>query len=678
MLDALPVTHVTGIGQSKAKILQYLGIFTVDQLLHDWPVRYEDWSVQPLGAQEYSSPITVKAVVEGQVAVHWQGQKSQLRVPLRVDQRHLVTGIWFNQPYLKSKLTDGRVVVLHGRYDPKFHTLTVGHTEFSVGKHDNEWVAVYHVAEGLTSLQLSKFIAAALQQFGDQLPERLPRSLMEKYRLVSHRQAVIWMHQPDHAVALHQAHRRLAFEEFLLFQLQLQGYRLERRRVPTGLSRNIPPQAWSRFVAGLPAPLTGAQVKVCNDIAKDLERSEAMYRLLQGDVGSGKTWVALWACYASVAAGYQTVLMAPTEILADQHLREARQLLCPLGVEVAELVGGMGGRQRRQVLEGLANGQIHMLVATHAVLTEDVTFSRLGLVIADEQHRFGVLQRSVLRNKGDRTDVLLMSATPIPRSLSLAIYGDMDMSILDEMPPGRLGMRTVQLPLREEEKAIRAVRRELSRGHQAYVVAPLVEDSETFPDVNSAIQLGERLTQEFAGYQLEVLHGRMSSKSKEGVMRRFVSGQTQVLVSTTVIEVGIHVPDATVMLIYHAERFGLAQLHQLRGRVGRGMAAGLCILLSAAKGEMARARLRTMVDTQDGFVIAERDLSLRGPGEFLGIRQSGLPEFTVGDLTKDLRVMEVARQEAWQLLMNAEFWLMPEYQSLREAVLVGEKRQWPN
>ncbi|RIV28255.1 ATP-dependent DNA helicase RecG, partial [Alicyclobacillaceae bacterium I2511] len=572
MLDALPVTHVTGIGQRKATSLQYLGIMTVDQLLHDWPVRYEDWSVQTLGSKEHSGFITVKAVVEGQVSVRWQGQKSQLRVPLRVDQRYLVTGVWYNQPYFKTKLSDGRVIVLRGRYDPQFHTLTVSYTNFSPGLNFGGWVPIYRGTEGLTSQQMSQFITTALKQFGNQLPERLPRTLMQKYRLVSHIQAVTWMHQPANAESLRQAHRRLAFEEFLIFQLQLQGTRLEYKRVPNGLSRKVSDEAWFRFVAGLPASLTGSQVKVCNEIAADLKDAETMYRLLQGDVGSGKTWVALWACYAAVSSGYQAVIMAPTEILADQHFREATQRLGSLGVKVAELVGGMGERQRREVLDGLLSGEIDLLVSTHAVLTEDVIFARLGMVVADEQHRFGVVQRSVLRSKGDRTDVLLMSATPIPRSLALAIYGDMDISVLDEMPPGRLGVRTVEVPLQAEERAIRAVRRELSRGHQAYVVAPLVEDSENLSGVTSVTQLSTRLTQEFVGYPLEILHGRMTSKVKDEVMRRFVAGQIQVLVSTTVIEVGIHVPTATVMLVYHAERFGLAQLHQLRGRVGRGTA----------------------------------------------------------------------------------------------------------
>ncbi|GMA49100.1 hypothetical protein GCM10025857_04570 [Alicyclobacillus contaminans] len=366
--------------------------------------------------------------------------------------------------------------------------------------------------------------------------------------------------------------------------------------------------------------------------------------------------------------GEQSAFMAPTEILAEQHMAAASQRLTPLGMTVRLLTGSTPEAERRRLLQEIADGSVHLVIGTHALLTEDVEFANLGLVITDEQHRFGVSQRAILRQKGRAPDVLYLSATPIPRTLALAVYGDLDVTTLNELPAGRQPIRTVWLRMSEEAAAIRLARRELAAGRQVYVVAPLVEESEHMADVRSATELESHLQAQFAGYAVALLHGRMPSREKDAVMRAFAAGDVRVLVSTTVIEVGIDVPNASVMLIYHAERFGLAQLHQLRGRVGRGPHASHCLLLSDASSEYAVERLQTMVATQDGFEIAEKDLALRGPGEFLGVRQSGLPEFSVGDLAKDFRIMEVARDEAAALIKNPDFWLLPAYQSLRRTL----------
>lgn len=671
MLHTVPVTHITGVGLSKQRGLADLGLHTVYDVLHHFPFRYEDKRAKPLEAFQDGGRVTVQAVVEGNASVRWQGKRSICSAVLRVDQRHRVTGMWFNQHYLKAKLLDGRILTISGKYDPQRNTLVASQTDFGAagqrtGRGERE--PVYSVVRGISSEQLHTVIMQAWSQFGSDLEERLPSGLIQKYRLCAHRQAVEWMHKPEGEESLRQAHRRLAFEEFFLFQLQLQWFRTQRDQKSEGTARIIPTDAFTRYRERLPHPLTDAQVNACQTITSDLSLAVPMQRLVQGDVGSGKTWVAFWGVYAVWVTGAQSALMAPTEILSEQHYREAVRRLEPLGLRVALLTGSTSTKQRQEVLAGVADGSIHLLIGTHALLTEDVTFADLGLVITDEQHRFGVSQRSALRGKGGLPDVLFLSATPIPRTLALAVYGDMDVSVLDELPKGRKPIHTAWLPLTQAEQVIRAIRRELAAGHQVYVVAPLVEESEELTDVISATELALQLRDPFAGFTIALLHGRMTSKEKDDVMQRFINGDVHVLVSTTVIEVGIDVPRATGMAIYHAERFGLAQLHQLRGRVGRGADQSYCWLLSDAKHGVAQQRLQTMVDTQDGFLIAERDLELRGPGEFLGVRQSGLPAFTVGDLAKDFKVMEVARDEALELVRNRDFWLLPAYEKLRHAI----------
>lgn len=666
----MPVLHIAGVGRVKENELSALGIHSVFDVLHYFPFRYEDQRVQPLSAYQDGDKVTVMASVSGIPSVKWQARRSWLTVKVLVDQMLKVTAIWFNQHYLKQKLVDGRRMIISGKWDAERRVIVVSHTEFSssaVMVPRSRFSPVYRGTKKLTSSMISDIISRAFDQYGEQISELLPYALVQKYRLITHRKATMTMHVPGNEHMLHQAHRRLAFEEFFLFQLQLQLMRNAAHQAAIRPPREVPDTALEEFRSGLPYPLTNGQRAACQAILDDLSSSVPMNRLLEGDVGSGKTWVALWAAYAEHSAGYQTALMAPTEILAEQHFREAKKRLLPLGMEVSLLTGSTGNRERKHVLTGLLSGKIHLVIGTHALLTGDVQFSNLGLVITDEQHRFGVSQRSVLRGKGEDVDVLLLSATPIPRTLAMAIYGDLEISTLKELPHGRKPIETHWLPLNKEAMAIRKIRRELTAGRQAYVVAPLVEESEVL-DVTSAVDLHKHLREELAGFEVGLLHGRMSSHEKDDVMRAFINGTIQVLVSTTVIEVGIDVPNASVMLIYYADRFGLAQLHQLRGRVGRGSEQSYCILLADGGSEVARKRLQTMTETTNGFLIAQKDLELRGPGEFLGVKQSGLPEFTVGDLVRDFKMMDVARDEASLLLANPDFWLLPEYSALRTAI----------
>jgi len=671
MLREVPVSHVPGVGKVKAEALANLGISSVEDLLHDFPVRYEDRHLRSFSEFIDASNVTARAIVQGTPTIRWFQRRAMMTARLQVDGVHSVVAVWFNQPYLKGKLRDGQPVIVYGKYDAARNRIVVSKTDLSMGSRKpwaSSWVPVYRTVQGLTSQQIQVFIERAMNKYGEELTERLPVELMQKYKLVPHGQAVRWMHEPESEESLRQAHRRLAFEEFFIFQLQLQWIRHSGEEQREGTGRRVADHAMEVFQGSLPSSLTSAQKRVCTEITVDLTSPRAMARLLQGDVGSGKTWVAFWAAYAAFTAHVQTAFMAPTEILAEQHFREASQRLGPLGMTVALLTGSTATQERTMILERTAGGEIDMLVGTHALLTQGVDFANLGLVVTDEQHRFGVSQRSILRQKGVTPDVLFLSATPIPRTLAMAVYGDLDVSVLDELPQGRIPIRTYHVDDERLPRALRFVRQQLTQGRQVYVVAPLIEESEELSDVSSATQLYSEMQEVFAGFPVSLLHGRMKSAEKEAVMRSFVAGETCVLVSTTVIEVGIHVPNATVMLIYHAERFGLAQLHQLRGRVGRGNQQSYCFLVSSQPSDLARERIETMTQTTDGFKIAERDLELRGPGELLGTRQSGLPEFTVGDLGRDLNIMEVARNEARTYIGNPDFWLLPKYRLLREAV----------
>ncbi|MFD1677263.1 ATP-dependent DNA helicase RecG [Alicyclobacillus fodiniaquatilis] len=668
-LEQVSVRSLPGVGPAKETALTALGIHTVDDLLHYYPFRYEDRQVKPLAAWQDGERVTVRALVAGEAVVRWRGPKSMLSVRLRVDNQFLVLATWFGQHYLKTRLGDGRIIIVTGKWNAQKRLIVVSETSFDASEQKRStspFLPIYHASKAVGSKQLHLLINKAIEVYGADLPERLPYPLMQKYRLCSHRDAVIAMHQSGQKEALRQARRRLTFEEFLLFQLQLHWFRKHREQ-PTGTAKMIPANALAQFEAHLPAVMTAAQQRACQQIAENLRASTMMARLVQGDVGSGKTWVALFACFATYLAKEQSALMAPTEILAEQHYREAKRILEPLGMQIGLLTGSVSAKLRQQTLAALAAHEMDVLVGTHALLTDDVAFAKLGLVVTDEQHRFGVSQRSLLRTKGESPDILMLSATPIPRTLALAVYGDVDVSVLNELPRGRQPITTVAYSLRQEEEAIRLVRRALTHGQQAFIVAPTIEESETM-ELAAVTDVYERLKDKLAGFTVQLLHGRMSAREKDDIMRAFRDRQSQVLVSTTVIEVGIDVPNATVMVIYNAERFGLAQLHQLRGRVGRGAVASTCVLLAEAGNDTAKARIQTMVQTQDGFEIAEKDLELRGPGEFLGFRQSGLPQFAVGDIVQDANVMTVAREEATAMLASDAFWLSPNYAALRQAV----------
>ncbi|HJV44144.1 MAG TPA: ATP-dependent DNA helicase RecG [Bacillota bacterium] len=666
----LPVTAVKGIGEEKAKDLLSLGISSVHDLLMYFPSRYEDYTIKDLSEVADGDKVTILGTVYAEPSVRFFGRtKSRMSVRLVVD-RVVVTAIWFNQHFLKPKLTIGKEIQVTGKWERVRQQISVSETKIQPKQASNmediTIAPVYSVSQAITVKQMRNYIQHAIVQFSDSLLEIMPADIIDKYQFVSRKQAIVGIHFPKSAEEGARSRKRLAFEELFFYQLKMQAYALQQKKISAAEPLAIPLEKVRQFVRSLPFSLTRAQKLALKDILDDLQKPHAMNRLLQGDVGSGKTVVAAAALYAVVCAGYQGALMVPTEILAEQHVTSLTKLLAPYGIQVAILTGSLGAKARRDILAGLQMGFIQVVVGTHALIQEDVYFQRLGLVITDEQHRFGVEQRKVLREKGLNPNVLFMTATPIPRTLAISVFGDMDVSTIDELPAGRKPIETYWVKEEMFDRVLSFLRKELEKGRQAYVICPLIEESEKI-DVQNAVDLYSHLVQYFGlEYRIGLMHGKLPAKEKDEVMNQFSENQIGVLVSTTVVEVGVNVPNATMMIVYDAERFGLAQLHQLRGRVGRGTDQSYCILIADPKTEIGRERMRIMKETTDGFEVARRDLQLRGPGDFFGTKQSGLPEFKIADLFTDFKDLEIARAEAVAILSQEDFWRSDEYGFLRK------------
>ncbi len=665
-----PLTVLKGVGEKRAQDLASLGIETIEDLLKYYPFRYEDIQERQLAEIQDQEKVTIKGIVVSPPVVNRFGYKKS-RLQFRMMQDHDVFNVsFFNQPYLKDKVELSEEIAVYGKWDAKRKALTG--MKIIGSKSSEEFAPIYHVNKSVRQSVLIELIKQAFTDFGDQIPEILPQTLIDKYRLMRRDAAMFAMHFPKQPQDSHQAKRRVIFEEFFLFQMQIQGLKRSEKDAKNGVVIDYDVQRLKTFTRQLPFELTNAQKRVTNEICHDLKSPQHMQRLLQGDVGSGKTVVAAIALYATMTAGFQGALMVPTEILAQQHLESLNQLFDPLEVRTALLTGSTKTKERRAILAALAAGEIDIVVGTHALIQEGVDFAHLGLVITDEQHRFGVNQRKVLREKGYAPDVLFMTATPIPRTLAITAYGEMDVSIIDEMPAGRIPVETRWVRPPQFDAILEWAQRELSAGHQMYVICPLIEESEML-DVKNATEIYEQLQSYYAPtYQVGMLHGKMKNDEKDAIMAAFKENETQILVSTTVIEVGVNVPNATVMLIIDADRFGLAQLHQLRGRVGRGADASYCILIANPKNETGVARMTIMTETTNGFIVSEKDLALRGPGEVFGNRQSGLPEFAAADLVADAHILEVAQVEATALWQKKNWQVLPEYQSLA-AYLVAQK-----
>jgi ATP-dependent DNA helicase RecG len=540
----------------------------------------------------------------------------------------------------RLQLKNAEVEILGGTED--------GDTSDSI--HIGRLVPVYPLTEGLSLRYLRTIIHNALESYGENIAEPLPEALTSKLGLLGVKDALHQIHFPEDMEQKDRALRRLVFDELFSIQLQLAYRRRQADLTESGLELNLQDGGLvDQLLQSLPFELTGAQQRVFQEIKKDLAAGKAMHRLVQGDVGSGKTVVAIMAFLVAIENGYQGAMMAPTEILAEQHYRQFQKLLTPLGLRSALLLGKQGLKERRQIQQDLLSGQIHVAVGTHALIQDGVEFANLGLIIIDEQHRFGVKQRAKLKAKGQNPELLTMTATPIPRTLALTVHGDLDVSEIDEMPAGRKPIET-KIWSGRKDPLWAFLREQIAKGRQAYIVFPLIEESETLSAKAATVEYEKLRLDVFADLKVGLMHGKLPPDEKEAVMESFRAGEFDILVSTTVIEVGVDVPNATVMVIESADRFGLAQLHQLRGRVGRGCEQSHCFLISASKSDATRQRLQIMEQTNDGFVIAEKDLEIRGPGEFLGTRQSGLPDLFLADLTKDVKVLEEARHEAIALL----------------------------
>lgn len=659
------VTSLKGVGSGTANALHELGIETLEDLVMTFPYRHEDFRLKNLAETPHNERVTVEGRVESEPSLLFLGKaKSRMQVRLLAGQ-HLIKAVFFNQAYLKQKIIPGSIVTVTGKWDRGRQVINV--STFSVGpKTDQQdFEPVYSLKGTLNQKVFRKFMRQALDTVKGHLVDPLPESIKSIYRLPDISEALEGIHFPQNVEHSKNARRRFVYEELLIFQLKMQAIKKVRKEQNVGNSIAFDNAKLKKLIETLPYELTNAQKRVVNEICRDLKEPHRMNRLLQGDVGSGKTIVAAISLYAAITAGYQGALMAPTEILAEQHASSLDEWLAPIGVKIALLTGSTKTKMRRIVLENLEAGNIDLLIGTHALIQPDVTFKQLGLVITDEQHRFGVEQRRVLKEKGENPDVLFMTATPIPRTLAITAFGEMDVSIIDEMPAGRKKIETHWMKHDQLSKLIGRLKKELANGRQAYIICPLIEESEKL-DVQNAVDVFNMMATELGNdYKVGLMHGRLHPDEKEEVMRNFSDGEVKVLVSTTVVEVGVNVPNATFMIIFDAERFGLAQLHQLRGRVGRGEHQSYCILLADPKSEEGKERMISMTETNDGFVLAEKDLELRGPGDFFGRKQSGLPEFKMADLVHDYRALNTAKADAERLLNSDEFWQYEEMAELR-------------
>lgn len=651
------VRFLAGVGPARARLLEKLSVRTVGDLLYLFPRRYEDRRF--LTSLEALKPATTAAVLARVVAVESRKTRRPgltLTKALITDGKAYGYAIWFNRRGLERLLPPGTEASFYGAIEFRQGKVQIGNPEVEVvdeGEPDSvgRILPVYPATEGLSPLWLRRLVQQTLPLALPLLVESLPEAIRRRRALLDLAPAVEGLHYPEDGDHWRACRRRIAFQEFFLLQLGLALRRHQARH--GGLSPRLSPSGprARAFIDSLPFPLTEAQRRVVAEIGADVSLEEPMHRLLQGDVGSGKTVVAVLALLAAVDGGLQGAFMVPTEVLAIQHHRRLSSLLGPLGVEVALLRGGMSAREKEESLVALEEGRVPLAVGTHALIEEGVRFKGLGLVVIDEQHRFGVLQRSALAGKGVSPHVLVMTATPIPRTLTVSIYGDLAVSVLDELPPGRRPVVTRRVKARGRDRLLAFIERQMEAGRQIYWVCPLVEESETL-DVASAESRYEELSSLFPRRRLGLLHGQMASREKEAILTAFQGGEIDLLVATTVIEVGVDVANATVMVIEDAQRFGLSQLHQLRGRVGRSGMESYCLLLGEATTAEGQKRLEALCGTDDGFRIAEIDLRLRGPGEVCGTRQHGLTDFRVADLLRDGKILHEARAEAQELVRS--------------------------
>ena len=685
-----PIQYIKGVGPKRAKLFEKKGILTVEDGLYFLPRCYEDRRhLKKISELRAGGKETGFGEILLSGTAFYQNKKKRVFEVVVGDGSATITLKWFrgNERYLKERFKKGQRMIFSGEVRWFNYQKEIHHPDVEILEGDIEEdylnfkriVPIYSETEGLYQRTLRRLLKSIVDGYSDELTSPIPEEIVERQDLIDFSEAFRRVHFPPDGESIEKlnlqrsdGHRRIIFDEFFFLEL---GLALKKRGVDleTGISFRTQGTLSQKLLNQLSFQLTRAQERALAEIVEDMEKPHPMNRLIQGDVGSGKTIVALLASLRAVEFGYQAAIMAPTEVLAEQHYLTIHRWVEPLGVGVALLTSNIKGSEREEIYDRIRRGEVQIVIGTHAVIQEQVEFHRLGLAIIDEQHKFGVVQRGLLKKKGGNPDVLVMTATPIPRTLAMTIYGDLDISLIDEMPPGRMPVETKVFAESARKRVYRIVEEEVKKGRQVFIVYPLVEESEKL-DLMDATQMAEHLQKDvFPGFRIGLLHGRMKSDEKEAIMGEFKERAIHILVATTVIEVGIDIPNASVMVVEHAERFGLSQLHQLRGRIGRGQYPSKCILLAQYRSsEEAKVRLRAMEQTNDGFKIAEQDLELRGPGEFFGIRQSGLPDFRVAHLIRDTPILIEARREAFRLVQGDPDLERPSHSALKDAL----KKRW--
>jgi ATP-dependent DNA helicase RecG len=676
-LSEFQIQYIKGVGPQRVKLLNRIGIKTVKDALYYLPYRYEDRRIiKKIADIQHNNVETISGTI---IKIDLIKKKIKIFELYVNDGSGILKAKWFNQPFMIKNFKIGQKVLLHGAVKRNFYYSyypEMDNPEYEIVSEDDQTihidriVPIYRVTSGLSVRQMRTIMYNLINSNSLNIVDPIPRYILKKYNLPEISETFSKIHFPDNMTNIYELnngvspyHKRLSFDEFFMLELGLAILKKDDKK-EKGIKFNPNGELTQRLLKLLPFKLTKAQEKVINEILYDMRQPYPMNRLIQGDVGCGKTIVAIFAMLSAIECGYQSALMAPTEILAEQHYLTIYKLIEELGLNICILTGSKKDRP----LDKISSGEIHIVVGTHALIQEDVKFKKLGLIVIDEQHRFGVMQRALLRRKGANPDVIVMTATPIPRTMSLTVYGDLDYSIINELPPNRSPVTTLLFKSTQKEDVYEFIKREVKKGRQVYIVYPVIEESEK-TDLKSAIIGKEAFTKIFPEFRVGLLHGRMKTREREEVMNSFKNGTIDILVCTTVIEVGVDVPNATLMIIIHAERFGLAQLHQLRGRIGRSSYKSHCILIAYEPlSEEAKSRLNIMVKTSDGFKIAEEDLRIRGPGEFFGTRQSGMPDLKVANIIRDSDILINARKEAFNLIeRDAE---LKEFPTLKEAVEV--------